>query len=80
MIIEVHSKRERTKYSSLKPGVVRRWRSYHQEAVIFICVRHDVNESLKRLVAESGCDHDLLKEKTINEDDVGAKHTLENKK
>jgi hypothetical protein len=34
---------------------------------------------LKRLLAEGGCDHDLLKEKGVNEDDALAKHTLNDK-
>ena len=57
MVIEVHNKRNRTQYPSLQPGIVTRWWSYHQKAATCNCVRHDVDEALKQLLAESGRDH-----------------------
>ena len=73
----VHRAKKRTKYPSIQPGVVTRWGSYHKESTTFNCVRHDVDEALKNLLAEGGCDNDLLNGEDVNETEVFGEHTLD---
>ena len=73
----VHRAKKRTKYPSIQPGVVTRWGSYHKESTTFNCVCHNVNEALKNLLAEGGCDRDLFNGEDVNETEVLGEHTLE---
>ena len=73
----VHQAKKRTKYPSIQPGVVAHWGSYHKKSTTFNCVRHNVDEALKNLLAEGGCDNDLLNGEVVNETEVFGKHTLD---
>ena len=50
-----------------------RWGTYHQELATFIWIRLTVNEAMMRMIAEGGCDHNIVKDG----DDDGAKEVID---
>ena len=76
-VVEVHKAKKRSKYPSIQPGVVTAWSSYQKEAGTFNCKRHDLHESLHKMLDVGGCDNDLMQGKNVNPDEVRTEHTLQ---